>query len=728
MTTLKQPSGSHLDAVRVFNKLTNNGEYLNQEQFCHALIDELDLNLSKEEANRLFLQQCDTNGEGVVRVGVFVRAVRDNVFLTRIVSSLSHKHTFEVSTQYNYTQSTATAYTHANYIIENKWGTSTTKEYDCAKHGEVYGDFIDIRKALDYSWHPNYTVERQLWQDRIIKDVAQRHAPVRWPWLVLTCGAMGAGKGYCLRWLSRTGVFPLDNVVKIDPDHFKSVMPEWNEYKTYDATHQTITAGNNTHKESGFVQELCQTVSLQLRQNTWIDGSLQDVQWWTDWISHIRTVYPWYRIAIFYVYAKKSQVLARAHQRGQVTGRFIEQAKLLDSIEKTKIAIEMLGPLADFVARIDNSGTLPKLDVFEDRSHSLRAISDRFRGKSDRAQRFPESLGTMSLQPLHSTLLRTSTPIKEQAWKELTGPASLALIDVSAMFALDGLDGLVEESGSGGRGGSGGERGGRGGSGGSGESGRTGQSCGKREAWESEESRERGKSGAENEGKVDDNESNNGKRGSNNGTTSTNSLAPPPSTGIHVFNTAQLSLSQTHATTLDDHSRSIAGIPSNADVFCWAHPLQDQESRTILENNFNAKQYGATAYHGLLQLLLYGGYIYFQSSTQSVVAVNAVCPHKNRRNRRNPVEERQTHYTEGWTFRLEFEQAQILPKDYEQKQMKDRWVKCVDPILMQEGVTDTAWLLPGELATCPMGGFAFQIKKQNSGGSIKMLYFAVDTS
>jgi hypothetical protein len=293
----------------VFHKLTKGADTLTEDQFVHALTKELSLNLSKEEAKRLFLQQADRNGQGVVSHDVFQRAARDSVFLTRIVSSLSHTCEFSVPSTYDFKQPTSVTHRHSSYSVENEWGTSNSKIYDETKHGALHGDFVDVRKSLDYGWHPNYTKERQLWQDVLVKDVAERQSPSRWPWLVLTCGAMGAGKGYCLRWLSRTGVFPLDRVVKIDPDHFKSAMPEWTGYTTYDAQENTINSGKHTHKESGFIQEICMAVSLRLRQNTWIDGSLQDHGWWSEWIGEIRNTYPWYRIAIFYVYATDQQVL-----------------------------------------------------------------------------------------------------------------------------------------------------------------------------------------------------------------------------------------------------------------------------------------------------------------------------------------------------------------------------------------------------------------------------------
>lgn len=56
--------------------------------------------------------------------------------------------------------------------------------------------------------------------------------------------------------MSDNGFFPLDNIVHIDPDHFKSVMPEWGGYTAAD----TSSAGSQCHQESGYIQELAQEV------------------------------------------------------------------------------------------------------------------------------------------------------------------------------------------------------------------------------------------------------------------------------------------------------------------------------------------------------------------------------------------------------------------------------------------------------------------------------------
>ena len=43
------------------------------------------------------------------------------------------------------------------------------KVHSEAEHGPVYGANAHIRKRIDYSYHTNYTMERQQWQDKVIQ-------------------------------------------------------------------------------------------------------------------------------------------------------------------------------------------------------------------------------------------------------------------------------------------------------------------------------------------------------------------------------------------------------------------------------------------------------------------------------------------------------------------------------------------------------------------------------
>lgn len=92
-----------------------------------------------------------------------------------------------------------------------------------------YGRFAHIRGSLDYTYHSNYTPDRQKLQDVIIleflkaaiiedKDGEVCTTPTE-PWLVFTAGPMGAGKSFTMRKLVEKGRFPLLAFVNVVSAH-----------------------------------------------------------------------------------------------------------------------------------------------------------------------------------------------------------------------------------------------------------------------------------------------------------------------------------------------------------------------------------------------------------------------------------------------------------------------------------------------------------------------------
>jgi hypothetical protein len=140
--------------------------------------------------------------------------VRAIPFFKNIVSNYERAIPFAVPADYAYGKQTAENYLSPGYKGDKTdadgqpsvWmgiRYSTTKAYDPAKHGPLRGEFAAIRAGLDYSYHPNSNVERQGWQDQLVNNVVTRTAPQARPWVVFTCGPMGAGKGYVMKWCDR---------------------------------------------------------------------------------------------------------------------------------------------------------------------------------------------------------------------------------------------------------------------------------------------------------------------------------------------------------------------------------------------------------------------------------------------------------------------------------------------------------------------------------------------
>ena len=310
---------------------------------------------------------------------------------------------FSVAENFSFKASTSAQYRHPDYLIDNTrqvWpgdvGRSSIKKWSAAAHGELYGPFRQLRQRLDYSHHVNYSRKRQMWQDQLVSNVCVRTVQQQRPWLVFTCGAMGAGKGYALNWMSKQGLFPLEQIVHLDPDYFKRVMPEWKRYISSNAEQ----AGTLCHQESGYILEIAQEVALNNCQNVWIDGSLRDWKWYEKVFDDIHERYPIYRIAIFYVYCSEELVYERAERRAEVTGRRIPREVLRKSVDETRNSVRALAVKADYVATINNETRVPILEAFEtiDRTGRWSLISSRFGYTLPDYNEFPQSLAPSVLK------------------------------------------------------------------------------------------------------------------------------------------------------------------------------------------------------------------------------------------------------------------------------------------------------------------------------------------
>lgn len=243
---------------------------------------------------------------------------------------------------------------------------------------EVVGNYADIRSKLDFDYHGCYTVARQKLQDIIILDSIGKGIVHERPWLIFTAGAMGAGKGHTLEWMSKKGYFLIPDIVHVDPDKFRTELPEWPGYLARDAT----TAGRSTHRESGYLVEIATEAAMTENKHVWVDGSLRDAEWYTQVFKQMRDRYPSFRIAILHVLASWETVQARAASRAQETGRVVPDAELRNSFEQVPDSVARLAPLADFVAHIENE-THPRLvatleNGIENNVPGWKEITDRF--------------------------------------------------------------------------------------------------------------------------------------------------------------------------------------------------------------------------------------------------------------------------------------------------------------------------------------------------------------
>mmetsp|Transcript_13966 Transcript_13966/g.39908 ORF Transcript_13966/g.39908 Transcript_13966/m.39908 type:complete len:733 (-) Transcript_13966:262-2460(-) len=273
------------------------------------------------------------------------------------------------------------------------------------------GRFKEVREQLDFSYHGGYTEARQRWQDTVVSTMMLRTEPKAMPWLVYTCGGYGTGKGFCMAWMSEHGLFPLTDMVCVDPDQFKQTMPEWKHYLQLGRD-----AGTLCHAESAYMEELVQAVAMRNRQNIWIDGSLWNTDWYRAVFLDLKERYPYYRIAIFYIFASEARARARIEARRNTTGRGIPDEALARSHEGARRSVAELTPYVDFVARIDNDGEVPILRSVEvvDRSGSWETVARRFAAELPRQEDFPLALAPLCLRQIPSPAVQAMAHISKE--------------------------------------------------------------------------------------------------------------------------------------------------------------------------------------------------------------------------------------------------------------------------------------------------------------------------
>lgn len=235
-----------------------------------------------------------------------------------------------------------------------------THENYCGK-GTQLGRFAKIRSRCDAVWHGTYTKERQLWQDGVLDEVmpSSKSKSIR-PWLVFTCGAMGVGKGYVMNYLAQRNVLPVGDIVRVDPDRFKEMMPEWKGY----VARNKKSAGTMCHKESGLLAEMAMELAIESERNVWVDGSLRNFEWHSEKIKTIRKRHPSYRVALFYVHAAEETVRRRVRHRAVNEDRHVPEVVLAASLAAPADTLQALTPLVDVVARVKNECE-PVLEAFE---------------------------------------------------------------------------------------------------------------------------------------------------------------------------------------------------------------------------------------------------------------------------------------------------------------------------------------------------------------------------
>lgn len=218
------------------------------------------------------------------------------------------------------------------YSYQPYVGITTTQERWGTAENVFAGDFAEIRKQVDLSYHGNYVPERQSFQDDLIREALGDVPSQERPWLVFMAGAMAVGKTYALNWLKKR--VDLSTFVRIDPDEFTRSLPET-------LLMNAESVGQATRLEVGLLSELALVAALQRRKNVIVDTSFRHSHYYKSVIAMARAQIPDIRIGLIYVKAQYSTVLDREKRRSsrESTNRVVPEHVLKHALHVAPAAV-----------------------------------------------------------------------------------------------------------------------------------------------------------------------------------------------------------------------------------------------------------------------------------------------------------------------------------------------------------------------------------------------------
>lgn len=215
---------------------------------------------------------------------------------------------------------------------ESSFHSSSTEHIYGVRDMEFYGPFAHIRRNdIDYTYHSNYKVTRQRFQNCIIWELLDAERVVdssksssslrsavfsctqpTEPWCIFVAGAFGSNKRKSIVSLVETDRLPLLSFCYIDTDEISRHFPEYHVFlESAVPTH----AFDLTKKEAGLVAEILLWAALEAGKNVLYSGQLLNTSWYRHLFQRIRNKVPSIRLAILHIDAPLECLKARVAVR-----------------------------------------------------------------------------------------------------------------------------------------------------------------------------------------------------------------------------------------------------------------------------------------------------------------------------------------------------------------------------------------------------------------------------
>ncbi|MBH0777597.1 zeta toxin family protein [Nocardia bovistercoris] len=271
-----------------------------------------------------------------------------------------------------------------------------------------------LRKTWDIQ-----TPERQAFRDELVENALAGVEPPtdRAPVMYAMGGGSASGKGFLVQLLLKSGVLPRENVVHIDPDSFKEMIPEYRQIIA-EGDHRASTM---VQSESGEVYGAARNAAWERGLDVILEATMANAE---SGLRHFQRAHEaGHEVHFIAVTADPATAVTRNYERALQTGRYVPTDVLLKTHKGAAEAFPVLAEAADRVELYDTSGGgVPKLIAIKAPGTEMRILDEaayaRFLNK---ANLDPAASGPATLYPTERAGLAAETPGAPPA--ERAGPA-----------------------------------------------------------------------------------------------------------------------------------------------------------------------------------------------------------------------------------------------------------------------------------------------------------------
>lgn len=204
------------------------------------------------------------------------------------------------------------------------------------------------------------TPEREALRTKIIDSFFEGKTPTADPVTTVMAGGGGAGKGTIKRALVESGVLDLSNVIDVDPDEIKGMLPEYNELIARGDSRAAATV----HEESSMLAERVIEQALAGGFDVMVDKTMAKRKTGDAIIAQSQALGR--PVRMFGVTIDPRVAAVRALRRGESSGRFVPIDMLLSAHKGFAGAVSAYLDKVDEAIIFDNTADTPRVIARKD--------------------------------------------------------------------------------------------------------------------------------------------------------------------------------------------------------------------------------------------------------------------------------------------------------------------------------------------------------------------------